>query len=158
MVNPAFDGYEGSQMKIQDILKVKGDHVETIAPDETIRQAMDKIINKRIGALIVMEEDNVKGIITERDIARLIHKDGEKAFAGAVRDTMTRKLIVGLPDDEVDLAMALMTNNRFRHLPVMNGKRLVGIISIGDIVKAQVKNLEIENRYLIDYIIGKYPA
>lgn len=145
-------------MKIKDILKAKGTHVETIASNDTIRQAMDKIIKKQIGALLVMEKNGLEGIITERDIARLIHKEGEKAFANIIGDTMTRRLIVGLPNDDVDLAMALMTNNRFRHLPVMDGPKLVGIISIGDIVKAQVKNLQIENRYLMDYITGKYPA
>ncbi len=145
-------------MKIRDILKVKGGHVETIAPNENVRRAMDKTIGKKIGALVVMEKEVVEGIITERDISRVIHQEGEKAFELSVRDAMTRKLIVALPDDDIDLAMALMTNNRFRHLPVMDGKKLIGIISIGDIIKTQVINLKIENRYLIDYITGKYPG
>jgi CBS domain-containing protein len=145
-------------MKLGDILNTKSSEIITISPNNTIKQAMDKIVEKKIGALLVMNGDIVVGIITERDIFRQIHQKGEKAFSAAVRDIMTQNLVVGVPDDDVDLAMAMMTNNRFRHLPVMDAKKLVGLISIGDLVKVQVKDIQIENRYLMDYITGKYPA
>jgi len=145
-------------MKLKEILKAKGNQVETIGPAETIKHAMDKTIKKQIGALVVMERESIEGIITERDISRIVHEKGERAFDLAVSDVMTRRLIVCLPDDDIDMAMALMTNNRFRHIPIIHEKKLIGIISIGDIIKAQVHDLKIENRYLIDYITGKYPA
>jgi len=87
-----------------------------------------------------------------------VAKEGEGALSKTIREVMTTRLVVGVLEDEIDMVMALMTNNRFRHLPIMDGRKMVGIISIGDIVKTQVNNLEIENRYLMDYITGKYPG
>ena len=94
----------------------------------------------------------------ERDIFRLMATHGESAFSRPVKDFMTENLVVCVPDDDIDTAMACMTNNRFRHLPIVENKKVVGIISIGDVVKAQVHNLKVENHYLIDYITGKYPG
>jgi len=145
-------------MKVRDILKAKGEGFESIEPMRTIRDAMHKISEKKIGALLVMQDENPVGIITERDIFRLMVTQGEGAFSKSVKEIMTENLIIGLPDDNVDAAMAYMTNNRFRHLPIMEGQKLIGIISIGDIVKAKVDNLQVENHYLKDYIAGKYPA
>ena len=119
---------------------------------------MDKIIEKGIGSLLVMNDDTLVGIISERDIFRLYHKHGEKAAAMEVGDTMTRDIIIGIADDDVEAVKALMTNNRFRHLPIMERSKVVGIISIGDVVKSMATDLQIENRYLKDYITGKYPG
>jgi CBS domain-containing protein len=145
-------------MKVSEILKAKGSRVESITPDKTIKEAMDIITGKNIGSLPVLENNILAGIITERDILHLMEKEGEKALSKPVGEVMTTRLVVGVLEDEVDTVMALMTNNRFRHLPIMDGRKMVGIISIGDIVKTLVKNLQIENRYLMDYITGKYPG
>lgn len=145
-------------MKVRDILDVKGSDVESIDHDRSIREAMDKIADKKIGALVVMKENSPVGIISERDIFRLMTAKGESAFSEPVENFMSENLVVCVPDDTIDTAMACMTNNRFRHLPIVENKQVVGIISIGDIVKAQVDNLKVENHYLKDYIAGKYPA
>ena len=145
-------------MKVSEILKAKGSRVESIAPNRTVREALDVITGKGIGSLPVLENDMLAGIITERDILRLVAKEGEGALSKTIREVMTTRLVVGVLEDEIDMVMALMTNNRFRHLPIMDGRKMVGIISIGDIVKTQVNNLEIENRYLMDCITGKYPG
>jgi len=145
-------------MKVRELLKAKGDYTETIEGEKTVKQAMDRMVDKKIGALPVFEKEELAGIITERDILRLMHKSGAGALLFKVREVMTRKLVVGILEDDIEMVQAIMTNNRFRHLPIMDGKKMVGIISIGDIVKSHVKNLQIENRYLIDYITGKYPA
>ncbi len=145
-------------MKVKDILKIKGSQCECIKPNQTIKEAVNLIINKKIGALPVMENENIIGIITERDILRLLAGQNASAFEKPVREFMTKNLVVGVPDDDIDVAMAYMTNNRFRHLPIIDDSRLVGIISIGDVVKAEVSNLKVENRYLTDYITGKYPG
>ncbi len=148
-------------MKVRDILKAKGGQCETIHPEATIKEAMDRIMDKKIGALPVMKDKNLVGIITERDIFRLIYKHREdlrEIFDNKVADVMTTHLIIGVPDDDMEAVEALMTNNRFRHLPILDGKKLAGIVSIGDVVKMEAKNLKIENRYLQDYIVGKYPG
>ncbi len=145
-------------MKVRELLKTKSQDTETIEPDKSIKEAMDIIVAKRIGALPVLDKGELVGIITERDIFRLLHKNGAGAFTFKVGDVMTRKLVVGILEDDIEMVQAVMTNNRFRHLPIMDGRKMVGILSIGDIVKSHVKNLQIENRYLIDYITGKYPG
>jgi len=145
-------------MKISEVLKAKGSTIESICPDNSIREAMDKIVDRKIGSLLVMKDDIAVGIISERDIFRLMATHGEAAFSKPVREFMTENLVVCVPDDDIDMAMARMTNNRFRHLPIVENRKVVGIISIGDIVKTQVHNLKVENRYLIDYITGKYPG
>jgi CBS domain-containing protein len=145
-------------MKLQDILKSKGSGFEWTEPDRSVKEAMHKIAEKKIGSLLVMKNDMLAGIITEKDIFRVMLENGEKAFSQPVEKFMTTNPVIGVPEDDIETAVAYMTNNRFRHLPVMNGNKVVGIVSIGDIVKAQAKNLKTENRYLVDYITGKYPG
>ena len=145
-------------MKVRDILKNKDAHLETIAPDKTIRDVINKIVARKIGDLLVMDNDQPVGIITERDVIRILGEHGVDGLDGKVEDHMTKKLIIGFPDDEIDAVMAFMTINRFRHLPIMEKKKLIGIISIGDIVATRVHNLKVENRFLTDYIAGKYPG
>lgn len=145
-------------MKVRDILETKGRQCETIGPDKTVKEAMEKIAQKKIGALLVMDNESLLGIITERDIFRLVASRNEAAFDKPVREYMSTNLIVGLPDDDIDVIMAYMTNNRFRHVPILENGKLAGIISIGDIVKAEVDDLKVENRYLNEYISGKYPG
>ncbi|SYZ73930.1 CBS protein [Candidatus Zixiibacteriota bacterium] len=145
-------------MKVADILNVKGREVITIESHKSVKQAMERLTQRHVGALPVLKDNRLVGIISERDILRLIHQKGDTAFDMNIGDIMTTNLIVGVLSDDLDRVEALMTNNRFRHLPIMEGPDLAGIISIGDVVKAHVKNLKIENLYLIDYITGKYPG
>lgn len=148
-------------MKVRDILETKGKTIHTISPDASVKRAMDEIANRKIGALLVEEGGSLKGIITERDIFRLLYKsldNWNQALDSKVSEVMTTNVVIGIPDDDVDMVEALMTNNRFRHLPIMEGEKIAGLVSIGDIVKNMAKNLQIENRYLKDYITGKYPG
>lgn len=145
-------------MKVRDILKTKGPGYESVSPEQSIKEAISKLLEKKIGSLLVMKNNELVGIITDRDIFWEMSREGDKVLNGKVAGLMTTKLIVGLPDDDIEIAMAYMTNNRFRHLPILDGSQVIGIISIGDIVKTQVHDLKVENRYLMDYITGKYPA
>lgn len=141
-------------MRIRDILRAKGDDVVTISPDHTVQGAIKVLVEHGIGAVIVEEDDTVRGIFTERDILRLA-----AAGVGALKDTrvgdvMTTDLVVGVQDDHVDYVMEIMTKNRIRHLPILEDGALAGIVSIGDIVNALRNEIEAENRYLRDYIAG----
>ncbi|MGE5548942.1 MAG: CBS domain-containing protein [Bacteroidota bacterium] len=109
--------------------------------------------------LLVLGDDGLpSGIITERDFLRLSYELGERLKEQRVEEIMTRNLIVGLPTDTLDYAMSIMTANRVRHLPIVSGRQLVGIISIGDVVKALLRETEATKRYLEDYVSGRYPA
>jgi CBS domain-containing protein len=140
-------------MKIRDILRGKGTEVATISPEATIHEAMTILVSRRIGSLVVTDEKRkIVGIITERDILRECTARSERIKETLVREVMTTDLIIGVPDDEVSYVMGIMTQNRIRHLPVMADEHLEGLISIGDVVKAQLEETEFENRYLKDFI------
>jgi CBS domain-containing protein len=147
-------------MKIKDILEQQGKReIFKVEPETLIKEGLEIIMKNRIGALLVTDEDDkLAGIITERDILWRIYKDGHEALDKKVEDYMTRNVIVGIPDDDIETAEQFMTVNRFRHLPIMEGEKLVGLISIGDIVKNLAGSLKVQNRYLRDYITGKYPG
>lgn len=145
-------------MKVNDILSAKGRKVFTIEPGQKLRDVMDSIIKNKIGALLVLDKSEFVGIISERDLIREFHKNGEVALSKKVSEVMTTNIVVGLPDDDIEDVEALMTENRFRHLPIMNDGKVAGIISIGDVVKSLSANRKTENRYLKDYIRGKYPG
>lgn len=140
-------------MKVRDILQHKGTDVHTIEPDATIQHVMETLIEHRIGSLVVCNDTgNVLGIITERDVLRECTQHGEQVRSTRVREVMTTKLIVGALDDDIQYVMGIMTHNRVRHLPIVVGTRPIGLISIGDVVKAQLEETEFENRYLREYI------
>jgi CBS domain-containing protein len=140
-------------MKIREILAVKGQHVHTIGPDRSILDAVALLLEHGIGALLVRDAgDAVAGIISERDILRICRDRGAALGRIQIADVMTRDLVVCVPDDDVDYAMGIVTKNRVRHLPVLDGGRVVGMISIGDLVKARLDAAEYENRYLREYI------
>jgi CBS domain-containing protein len=145
-------------MKVRDILEKKGSVCHSISQELTVDEALNSIIDKKIGSLVVLDGETVSGIITERDILKLLHTDGDRGLTKTVREVMTTNVVIGVPDDDIETVEVLMTNNRFRHLPIMEGKKIAGIISIGDIVKIMASNFKAENRYLKDYITGKYPA
>ncbi|HYW81461.1 MAG TPA: CBS domain-containing protein [Thermoguttaceae bacterium] len=144
-------------MFLKDILKTKGDTVYTITPEETVEDAVRKLVEHNIGSLLVCpKEDGSKGqlagIITERDILHAC-ASGKCAMGNMkVAEAMTAKLITGSPDDIVENVMGLMTAKRIRHLPVLLKDKLVGMVSIGDVVKAQHDRLAMENQFMKDYI------
>jgi CBS domain-containing protein len=147
-------------MKIKDILEQQGDReIFKVAPSTTVREALEIIMKNRIGSLLVTEgKHDLVGNITERDILWKLYKEGQEAFDKKVEEYMTRNVIVGVPTDDIETAEQFMTVNRFRHLPIMEKDKLVGLISIGDIVKSLAGDLKVQNRYLRDYITGKYPG
>jgi CBS domain-containing protein len=131
-------------MKISSILATKSHQIITIAPDQTIREVVVLLARHNIGALPVIDETgSLVGIISERDIIRR-SADTENPFSEPVQSVMTRKVITGLPQDDIISVVHTMTEKRFRHLPILDGGKLIGIISIGDIVKAQRDNYRCE--------------
>lgn len=141
-------------MKIRDILRTKGHDVVTSTPDQLVLAAMRVLVKHNIGSVVVVEGGEIRGILTERDVLRLGAKDPEKLSTTKVGDVMTTNLVIGVPDDDLEYVMGVMSRNRIRHLPVLEDEQLVGILSIGDVVNACQKNAETENRYLKDYIQG----
>ena len=124
-------------MNIASLLAKKGPKVVTVQPEQTIRQALALLAEHNIGALVVVDrEGRPVGILSERDIVRTAARD-EAVFAKTVSVLMTKDVIVGLPTDDLESVGRTMTDRRIRHLPVVDQRRLVGIISIGDVVKAQ---------------------
>lgn len=141
-------------MKIRDILRAKGYEVVSVSPHQTVLSAMRVLVHYNIGSVVVLEGDELRGILTERDVLRLGARDPDSLACTPVRDAMTTELVIGVPDDELSYVMEIMTRNRIRHLPVLDEGRLVGILSIGDVVNALRTSVEAENRYLRDYIQG----
>lgn len=141
-------------MKIRDILRTKGHNVVTVAPSQTVLAAMRILVQHNIGSVVVVDGDEIAGILTERDVLRLGANDPQKLTTSRVGDVMTKDLVIGVPDDDLEYVMGVMSRNRIRHLPVLEDERLVGILSIGDVVNASRKKAETENRYLKDYIQG----
>ena len=140
-------------MLVREILEVKGRAVLTCEPEDTLAAVVDKLVEKNCGSLVVCDAGGqMVGIITERDILRATaHTRGPLDFV-RVAERMTRTPIVAAPDDTVAETMGTMTQHRIRHLPVIDGDSLVGIISIGDLVKAQHDEVSRENHYLKNYI------
>jgi CBS domain-containing protein len=141
-------------MKIRDILRSKGREVVTVGPDRTVADAIGLLVEHGIGALVVVEGIEIRGIVSERDILGLAATDASRLSQLRIADQMTTDLVVGVEDDDIDYVMEIMTRNRVRHLPIVADRRLVGIVSIGDVVNALRRGLEAENRYLRDYVQG----
>ena len=140
-------------MNVKDILRAKETNVITVQPDATVHAAMQTMVTHHIGSLIVLDDQGqVIGIITERDILRECTARSEQVKTTLVQQVMTKDLIISVPDDEIGYVMGVMTQNRIRHLPILDEGRLEGLISIGDVVKAQLEATEFENRYLREYI------
>ena len=143
-------------MTLRDILQVKGSQVYTVHPDQTVQDAVGILMERRVGALLVVDaQGSGVGLISERDILRECHHRGDQLGRIPVREAMSRDLIIVLADDDIGHAMSLMTNNRVRHLPVMDGGALAGLVSIGDVVKAMIDETAHENRYLKEYMFGR---
>ncbi|MFN2426623.1 MAG: CBS domain-containing protein [Candidatus Binatia bacterium] len=143
-------------MKIRDLRKSTPVDLQTISPEHTVHEAIRLLCRYNIGALPVLDvEGTLVGIISERDVLRLCSRDDcPEALSLKVRDVMTCDLVISVLDDTLDYVMRVMTERRVRHLPVLEDRRLVAIVSIGDLVKAQYEEKETEIRFLRDYMQG----
>ena len=139
-------------MKLSKILEGKGKDVFSISPQATLQDVVQSLVDNNCGSLVVVQDEKMVGIITERDILRATAKYSAKAVDQLVKDTMTPNPITASPDHDVPSVMGIMTDNRIRHLPILENEKIVGIVSIGDIVKAQDQQLSMENHYLKNYI------
>jgi CBS domain-containing protein len=142
-------------MNIDGILRTKGRAVATIRPDETVGAAVDQLISRNIGALVVSDDgESVDGIISERDVVHALAARGAGLLSLKVAEIMTRPVVTCDPADSVEQLMAEMTNRRIRHFPVVQDGRLCGIVSIGDVVKNRLDEVEFEARSLRSFIAG----
>lgn len=126
-------------MTIAKILHGKGASVMSVSPEATLQSAATLLTEKKVGALVALDSHNkLVGILSERDIVRLCSEQGSDAMNSLVSDAMTKNVLTAAPQDGIDSAMARMTDRRIRHLPVLDGPTLVGVVSIGDLVKAKI--------------------
>jgi len=139
---------------VKELLREKGHQVWTIAPQATVYDALELMAAKNIGSLVVVEHGEVAGVFTERDYARKVILEGRSSKTTTVAELMTTDVLYVSPDDIIENCMALMTNKRLRHLPVMENGRLAGVVSIGDIVKVIISEREFTIRELERYITG----
>ena len=140
-------------MRISDVIRSKGDLVVTVAPEETVKTLIDMLDEHRIGALVVSSDGKtIAGIVSERDVVRRLHRDGAAVLELKVSDIMTADVRTAAPEDNIEHIAMVMTEARVRHLPVVSGGELVAIISIGDVVKHRIDELQIERDQLVDYI------
>ena len=146
-------------MKVKDILAKKGSQVVTVREKTTVLDAMSVFSSNRVGSLLVVDKnDAILGIIAARDVLMAVMNDLQGITELPVSKIMTKELIVATEDDNIDYIQAIMTENRIRHIPVLDGRELKGLVSIGDVVKLLLKAKDVENRYLKDYIADKYPG
>ncbi|TVR95723.1 MAG: CBS domain-containing protein [Rhodospirillales bacterium] len=140
-------------MFVSDILKVKGSDVVSISSDEPVAAAIAVLCEKRIGALLVLDShDRILGILSERDLVRAMNGFHDAVFSKRVGELMTHRVVTCSPKDPVAAIMGMMTAQRFRHVPVMDEGRVVGIISIGDVVKSRIEEAQAEVEALRQYI------
>ncbi len=146
-------------MKANEILTEKGTRVVTIHMKNLLVDVMSLFFANRIGSLVVVDKnDKILGIVAPNDVLRAVHENPGSISSITVGEVMTEDVIVGRQDDDVDQLMAIMTENRIRHIPIIEGGKLAGLVSIGDAVKAQLTVQDVEIHYLKEFIEGKYPA
>ena len=142
-------------MLVSQILKTKGDLVFTVSPNETVHAAAALLHSRKVGAMVVLDpEETVVGIVSERDLVRVIAQDGQAGLSKPVSACMTAEVLFATPEETVDDLMSRMTDRRVRHLPVVRQGRLVGLVSIGDLVKVKIAETEAEADGLKHYIAG----
>ncbi len=138
----------------EDILKSKGHSVWSVSPTDTVLHALGLMAEQGIGAVLVLDDDKLVGILTERDYARKVVLAGRSSKDSPIKDVMTSHVVCVAPNRSIDECMALMTDKRVRHLPVVEQKRVVGLVSIGDLVKATIAHHEFTIAQLQSYITG----
>ncbi|MFH1647019.1 MAG: CBS domain-containing protein [Chloroflexota bacterium] len=144
-------------MKIKEISRIKGRQVITVRADATLAEAIEKLVNNRIGAMPAIDAKGTPvGIISERDILKWLHKGSADVRSARVKDIMTTEVIVGDPEDDIENILKTMTERGVRHLPVMSGASLVGILSLRDVIQERLTECDSQVRYLNDYIAGGY--
>ncbi|MEL7591974.1 MAG: CBS domain-containing protein [Anaerolineaceae bacterium] len=142
-------------LTIADILRTKGNTVYFVEKGTSLLEALEMMSNKGIGALMVMEAGEPVGIFSERDFARMVAREKKADLSTPVEEMMTRNIYCVTREDTIDEAMAVMTRQRFRHMPVREGKKIIGIISIGDVVKNLIEDKDFLIRNMEDYILGR---
>ena len=140
------------------ILKRKGGEIWSVRPDQTVYDAIEMMADKGVGALLVMSGGKLEGIISERDYARKVILQGRSSRTTVIQEIMTSTVISVSPKEAVEECMELMTRNRIRHLPIIENERVIGIVSIGDLVKWLVTEQEETIEHLHNYISAKYPS
>ena len=142
-------------MFVSDILAQKGGLVFTVTPGTSVAQLSQQLSTRRIGSMLVLDvEGSVAGIVSERDLVRALASHGAKAMELEARQVMTRDVVTCDPDDSIDQVMQTMTSGRFRHLPVVRRGELLGLVSIGDVVKARLEETKHETEALKAYIVA----
>ncbi len=139
-------------VQVSDLLKHKGRDIWSLPPDATVYEAIDQMAQKGVGALLVMEGEQLVGIVSERDYARKVILKGKSSRETRVSEIMSHPVIYVRPELTVEQTMAIMTDKRVRHLPVMLKERVVGVISIGDVVRGIIEDREFEIEQLTNYI------
>jgi|ERR1700691_36007 CBS domain-containing protein len=143
-------------MSIKNILVRNGAEVITIGATETVKSAADRMRERSIAALVVKRGDAITGLISERDIVHAVSRHGERALSMTVLEVMPHAMITVTPEDNLKRAMSLMTHHRVRHLLVIANGKLIGIVSIGDVVKHRLEDLEIESNVLRDAYVASH--
>ncbi|MEV0681561.1 CBS domain-containing protein [Actinosynnema sp. NPDC050436] len=139
-------------MRIADVLRVKGSAVATVGADSSVADLVAALAEHNVGAMVVVDDSGIAGIVSERDVVRHLHDRGAGLLASAVADIMTAEVFTCSPKDSVDSLTVLMTERRIRHVPVVADGGLVGIVSIGDVVKSRISQLEEGQDQLTAYI------
>jgi CBS domain-containing protein len=145
-------GFRETTMTVRAILDFKGHHIEGVEPDAKLSAAIKTLAERKIGAVLVMSRGRIEGILSERDIVRVLGERGARVLDEPVSTVMTRKVVSCRQADTVAGIMEMMTLGKFRHLPVVEEGMVVGLISIGDVVKWRVREYEMEQEALRDYI------
>ena len=140
-------------MRIADVLRNKGAAVTTINPEATVRELLAGLAEQNIGAMVVVGDEGVLGIVSERDVVRQLHEHGPSMLTRPISKIMTATVATCTKSDTVDEISVLMTKNRVRHVPVLDGNKLIGIVSIGDVVKSRISQLETDREQLESYIV-----
>ncbi|TPG37468.1 CBS domain-containing protein [Mycolicibacterium hodleri] len=139
-------------MRIADVLRNKGAGVLTVAPDTLVSDLLSGLVTRNVGAMVVVGSEGLIGIVSERDVVRMLHEHGAGALGRPVVDIMTSEVVTCSPNDTVDSLSGLMTTHRVRHVPVVENGQLAGIVSIGDVVKTRMEALQAEREQLEAYI------